>query len=93
MKKRILVLLSVVALMVVMLAMSVAPAFAGWNPATGCREEQKTGGDFLVPESFPGASPGVDGTRTEDDQICMHRRLNKDDVFVFRFYDNLPPVV
>jgi len=31
MKKRILVLLSVVALMVVMLAMSVAPAFAKWE--------------------------------------------------------------
>ena len=34
--KRILVLLSVVALMVVMLAMSVAPAFAAWE-ANGCR--------------------------------------------------------
>ena len=38
MKKRILVLLSVVALMVVMLATSVAPAFAAWTGADGqCR--------------------------------------------------------
>ena len=91
--KRILMLLTVVALMVVMLAMSVAPAFAGgWNPATGCRVNEKTGGDFVVPESFPGAS-GVDGKRTDDDVICMDRRLGKDGFFVFSFYDNRPPAV
>jgi hypothetical protein len=36
MKKRILVLLTVVALMMVMLAMSVAPAFAVHQPAYRC---------------------------------------------------------
>jgi hypothetical protein len=36
MKKRILVLLTMMALMIVMLAMSVAPAFATWD-ASGCR--------------------------------------------------------
>ena len=36
MKKRIVMLLSVVALMVVMLAMSVAPAFAAWRVTFGC---------------------------------------------------------
>jgi hypothetical protein len=38
MKKRILALLTVVALMVAMLATSVAPAFAAWNPTTGCKD-------------------------------------------------------
>ena len=43
MKKRIVMLLSVVALMVVMLAMSVSPAFAAWvpsrhGPGVLCRE-------------------------------------------------------
>jgi len=36
MKKRILVLLAVVALMVVMLAMAVAPAFAVGGPGSSC---------------------------------------------------------
>ena len=91
--RRFLLVLTVAALMVVLLATSVTPAFAAWNPATGCREDDRSGGDFIVPESFPAASPGVDGKRTEDDVICMHRTLDKDDVFVFRFYDNRPPEV
>jgi hypothetical protein len=62
MKKRILVLLSVVALMVVMLAMSVAPAFAAWNPDTGCR-----GDDVLFRQFFH----PVDGRYTVDDHICV----------------------
>jgi hypothetical protein len=92
MKKRILVLLTVMALMVVMLAMSVTPAFAGWNPATGCRVDERGGGDLLLPvSSFPDPeAAAVDGKRTEDDQFCLHRRLTKDQVFVFRFYDNRP---
>jgi hypothetical protein len=35
--KRIMALLTVVALIMVMVALSAAPAFAAWNPATGCR--------------------------------------------------------
>jgi hypothetical protein len=90
--RRILVLLTVVAMMVVMLAMSVTPAFAGWNPATGCRDDRE-GGGYLVSESFPTASPGIDGKLTEDDLICMHRRIGNEDFYVFRFYDNRPPEV
>jgi hypothetical protein len=78
MKKRILVLLSVVALMVVMLATSVAPAFAAWNPVTGCRGE-----DPLAPEFF---AQGVDGKLTDDDSICLHLRAQKS----FHAYDNRP---
>jgi hypothetical protein len=67
MKKRILVLLSVVALMVVMVAMSVAPAFAKWEtegPSAGCRT-----GDVLVPDRLPpDLSP--DGKRSDDNYIC-----------------------
>jgi hypothetical protein len=76
MKKRILVLLSVVALMVVMLATSVAPAFAAWDPMTGCRGE-----DALVPAFF---SPGVDGKRTDDGSICLHLGPKKTE----SYYDN-----
>ena len=80
MKKRILVLLSVVALMVVMLATSVAPAFAAWNPITGCR-----GTDPLV---FAEVAPGVDGKRTADGMVCSSRTGSG-----FKFYDNREPVI
>jgi hypothetical protein len=80
MKKRILVLLSVVALMVVMLATSVAPAFAAWNPATGCR-----GTDSLIfAEGIPEAE-SVNGKRTADPYVCSHRTGSG-----FNFYDNRP---
>jgi hypothetical protein len=78
MKKRILVLLSVVALMVAMLATSVAPAFAAWDPMTGCK-----GLDSLVP-AF--SSPGVDGHRTDDGYICAHLGSKK----TLSYYDNHP---
>ena len=59
MKKRILLLLTVVAVMVVMLAMSVAPAFAGKGgvPHAGSCGAGKAGvhGDIANPTS-PGAS-------------------------------------
>jgi len=76
MKKRIVLLLSVVALMVVILAMSVAPAFAAWDPRTGCRE-----GDMLVEvERLPPDLASVDGKRTDDEFVCAslsgHQRLH-----------------
>jgi hypothetical protein len=80
MKKRIVVLLTVVALMVVMLAMSVAPAFAAWNPATGCRE-----GDTLFPAGTPGLQQ-IDGKNTEDDQVCLTHRGHEGTKIAF--YDN-----
>jgi hypothetical protein len=80
MKKRILVLLSVVALMVVMLATSVAPAFAAWDPVTGCR-----GVDPLVSAEN---APGVDGKRTADGMVCSNRIGSG-----FKFYDNREPVI
>ena len=82
MKKRILVLLSVVALMVVMMAMSVAPAFAAWNPA-GCR-----GQDELT--NWPTGVP-PDGKRTTDGEICVHERVREhqgDTIITISFYDN-----
>jgi hypothetical protein len=67
-----------VSLMLMMLAMSVAPAFAGWE-SNGCRT-----GHALVASSF---SPGVDGKRTPDGEICQIRR--EGGVFVrFVYYDN-----
>jgi hypothetical protein len=90
MKKRILVLLSVVALMVVMLAMSVAPAFAKWEtegPSAGCRTQ-----GVLVPDRFPpDLSP--DGKRSDDNSICESESGSG----LIHIYDNrpvtLPPTV
>jgi len=76
--KRILVLLSVVALMVVMLAMSVAPAFAAWE-ANGCR----TGGSLygrVVPGSFEASKD-----RNGDEFVCYISKGSKT-----LFYDNRP---
>jgi hypothetical protein len=86
--KRIPMLLSVVALMVVMLAMSVTPAFAGWvtepgPPSGGCKE-----GDELVPPDF---SPDVvNGKRTLDDAICQSVEFHGGDIKV-HYYDNRIP--
>jgi hypothetical protein len=79
MKKRFLMLLTVVALMVVMVAMAVAPAFAAWNPATGCRE-----GDTL----FPAQTPRLQeiGGRKTDDQVCLTHRGHEGTKL--GFYDN-----
>jgi hypothetical protein len=77
------VLLTVVALMVVMLAMSAAPAFAAWN-SSGCR-----GTDHPVPASD---SPGVDGKRTDDGAICEHVRFNRNHGIVLTYYDNRIPI-
>ena len=79
--KRILVVLSVVALMVVMLAMSVAPAFAAWE-GNGCRT-----GDPLVPSA---GVLGVDGKSTSDGLICQARHAyGPGGVYVHvSYYDN-----
>jgi hypothetical protein len=80
--RRILVMLSVVALMVVMLAMSVAPAFAGWETGgtdAGCRF-----GDLKFPDTIPGAE-GVDGKRSDDGHVCVKRTNGG-----VKIYDNRP---
>jgi hypothetical protein len=77
MKRRILVLLSVVALMVVLLAMSVAPALAAWQTEgrdAGCKTGDLRALDFE--QTHP-----VNGTRTQDQAICY-------DVKHDRYYDN-----
>jgi hypothetical protein len=78
--RRILVLLTVVALMVVMLAMSVAPAFAGWE-ADGCRTLDENVSTFLS----PGAEK--DGKFTSDGRICERRWVGGNFVH-FAYYDN-----
>ena len=65
MTKRILVLLSVVALMVVMLAMSVAPAFAEANRRASCQgaahSDQTEPGAAGSYHSFVAQEPAVNG--------------------------------
>jgi len=63
--KRILVLLSVVALMVVMLAMSVAPAFA-LKDAYNCRLSDKFTTEVVY-------SPGSVFDRNGDGYFCIYR--------------------
>jgi hypothetical protein len=77
--RRILVLLTVVALMVVMLAMSVSPAFAAWNTLTGCR-----GNDQPRPADIFDSQGRVEGKRTENGLVCVH--IFKDGSF--RVYDD-----
>jgi hypothetical protein len=80
--KRILVLMTVVALMMAMMAMAVAPAFAAWNPATGCR----TGDDRLnyLFAQDPSAAYLADGKWNNDFHSCQHQRHNG----VYVYYDN-----
>jgi hypothetical protein len=82
MKKRILVLLSVVALMVGMLAMNVAPAFAGWE-SNGCRTQDS----LIFAEGLPEAE-SVNGKRTADPFVCSTRTGSG-----FKFYDNRLPTI
>ena len=78
-------LLSVVALMVVLLAKSVAPAFAAWQttgPDAGCRE-----GDMRVlAERVTPELASVNGKRSADEFVCVsvsgQRRVH--------VYDNRP---
>ena len=80
--KRILVLLSVVALVVVMLAMSVAPAFAAW--VGGCRE-----GDLLRPATSTELQK-LDSN--SDGQVCAGQKVQEHQgtrpVISSYFYDN-----
>jgi hypothetical protein len=76
--KRIAMLLSVVALMVVMMAMSVAPAFAAWDAEGGqCR----TGDGITTVGSYP---PFVKLDRNGDGAVC--ETLSNQGVY--RHYDN-----
>ena len=80
MKKRILVLLSVVALMVMMLAMSVAPAFAAWYQTSTTGVLCRTGGGPLYIGNTPSEyHHKVD--RNDDNYVCYSPSNN-------RIYDN-----
>ncbi len=70
MKKRIVALLTAVALMVVMLAMSVAPAFAA-KEAYNCRLSDK----FTTEVRF--VSPGISLDRNGDGIFCIYRTPQK----------------
>ena len=75
--KRIAILLSVVALMVGMMAMSVAPAFAAWDVANGaCRT-----GSFLYYITGTGDPYLLKANRNHDDYVCY-------DISSSRVYDN-----
>ena len=85
MNKRLLVLLTAVALMVVISAMSVAPAFAAWQttgPDAGCR----TGDDLvLYTEALaPFLALEADGKWNNDFSSCQRIRNNA----VYVYYDN-----
>ena len=83
--KRIPVLLAMVSLMVVMVAMSVAPAFAaGWGP-NGC----KVGDDLVSVGDVPLSEADEDGKRTSDLLICAGRHVGGQ-VTHSSFYDNRP---
>jgi hypothetical protein len=88
MKKRILVLLSVVALMVVMLAMSVVPAFAAWDPMTGC----KTDDVAMALSEFPQPTPPsiMKKDRNGDDVVCVSSRQIGGERIRLIVYDNRP---
>ena len=77
--KRIMVLMAVAAQMVVMLATTVAPAFAAWDAEGGqCR----TGaGGITTVGSYP---PFVKLDRNEDGWVCYTYSVEKG----YRFYEN-----
>ena len=82
--RRILVLLSVVALMVVMLATSVAPAFAAWTGAGGqCR------GDGVLIEVDPA---DMKKDRNEDGFVCRELRPVGGNRQLLVIYDNRFPI-
>jgi hypothetical protein len=69
MKNRVVLLVTMGALMVGMLAMSVAPAFAAWDPMTGC----KTGdGVAIALSEFPQPTPPsvIKKDRNGDGFVC-----------------------
>jgi hypothetical protein len=82
MKKRILMLLSVVALMVVMLAMSVAPAFAA-KDEFNCRLSDK----FTTTPEFV-LRPGEFPDRNADGIFCVYQ--DNDTGLIIKVADNHP---
>ena len=76
--RRMVMLLSVVALMVVMMAMSVAPAFAAWDAENGaCR----TGGHLLYLPYNTTYPPYLKADRNDDFLLCVSPSQT-------RIYDN-----
>ncbi len=80
MKKRIAMLVTVVALMMVMLAMTVAPAFARWE-TNGCR----TGSSPTTPENEIQAAIDKNGNAV----ICVVVHGHPVDGFL-KYYDDRP---
>ena len=85
--RRMVMLLTVVAMMMGMLATSVTPVFAAWQttgPDAGCR----TGDDLLyyLDAQDPSAAYLADGKWTSDFSSCQHQRTNG----TYVYYDNRP---
>jgi hypothetical protein len=78
MKRRILVLLSVVALMVAMLAVGIAAAFAAPSPCPGKM-------DLIGPTNID-YDPAYDSN--QDNLICRYRHYDKDNNFTVRLKDD-----
>ena len=83
MKKRILVLLSIMALIVAMLAVSIVPSFAA--PSSPC--PGNNGG--VIQSTSPFFDPAYD--RNSNGLICKYDRLTKDGL-VSRFKDDHPTI-
>jgi hypothetical protein len=81
MKKRIMVLMAVAALMVTMLAMSVAPAFAAWDGP--CRE-----GDFPYYHLGSGNQTALRIDRNDDGFVCATLSKPNDPLSDYRYYEN-----
>jgi hypothetical protein len=82
MKKRILMLLTVAALMVVMLAMSVAPGFARWE-SDGCRTD-----GFLYYHLGSGNQTLLRVDRNDDGYVCATLSKPNDPLSDYRYYEN-----
>ena len=81
MKKRIMVLMAVVALMVTMLAMSVSPAFAAWYETGASGVLCRTGDGITTVGNYP---LFVKLDRNSDGWVC-YTATNQGD---FRYYEN-----
>ena len=81
MKKRIMVLMAVAALMVTMLAMSVAPAFAAWEGP--CRT-----GSFLYYHLSSGNQTALRIDRNDDGFVCATLSKPNDPLSEYRYYEN-----
>jgi len=81
MKKRIMVLMAVAALMVTMVAMSVSPAFAAWYETAAPGVLCRTGDSITIVGSYP---PFLKLDRNGDGWVCQTETKQGD----FRSYDN-----